>query len=462
MTGARPKAVAVCDLGKTNVRLCAIDDRGSALATLERPNAVRPGPPYPHFDVDELWQWIIDGLKVLARDFDVESIVPVTHGACAALADDRGLVLPVMDYEFDGFGAVDSEYDTAARDFAHTASPRLPAGLNLGRQLFWQQRRFPDEFGTARILPYPQYWAWRLCGVPAYEPTSLGCHTDLWDARAGDFSRFAKTMKWDLRFGRRVNACTRLGPPSSSVVSASGLSPECSVLAGIHDSSASYLAHLVTHEAPFSVVSTGTWVVIMTHRGSLESLREESDMLANVDAFGHPVPTARFMGGREYAVIARADGLLAEPSSEDLAAVVDAGALAVPSFSSQGGPFRDVAGRIEGTVSAAPRARAALASLYCALVTDFCLELLNARGDIIIEGRFASNLAFSSALASLRQPQPVYRSFDETGTLRGAAALWSMARGILLEPPPMARCQPAHLNLAPVRERWRRLLPRDR
>ena len=35
---------------------------------------------------------------------------------------------------------------------------------------------------------YPQYWAYRLTGVLANEVTSLGCHTDLWDYRAGDFS----------------------------------------------------------------------------------------------------------------------------------------------------------------------------------------------------------------------------------------------------------------------------------
>jgi L-fuculokinase len=442
------------------VRLCAVDERGSALATLERLNVARPGPPYPHFDVDGLWLWLIDGLRTLVLDFDIEAIVPVTHGACAALVDARNLVLPVMDYEFDGVSELDSEYDAAARDFARTASPKLPAGLNLGRQLFWQQRRFPDEFSNVMILPYPQYWAWRLSGVPAYEPTSLGCHTDLWVPSTGDFSRFARSMNWDARFGRRVSAYTRLGSPLPSVQTATGLPRECSVLAGIHDSNASYLAHLATRDAPFSVVSTGTWVVIMTHGGTLQSLREERDMLANVDVFGNPVPTARFMGGREYAALAGEDGLLVAPSVEDLAAVVDAGALAVPAFTSQGGPFRDTRGRIEGSAGA-PRARAALASLYCALMTDFCLDMLDARGDIILEGRLASNPAFSSALAALRD-QPVLRSSDVTGTLRGAAMLSALARSTPLEPPPLARCRPAHVNLASTRERWRRLLPGDR
>ena len=133
MSKARPEAVAVFDVGKTNVRLSAVNDSGVALATFECQNSVDSSPPYPHFDADELYAWLLAGLATLTRDFEVTSVVPVTHGACAALVDDDGLALPIMDYEFRGVSDVDSEYDAIARDFARTASPKLPAGLNLGR-----------------------------------------------------------------------------------------------------------------------------------------------------------------------------------------------------------------------------------------------------------------------------------------------------------------------------------------
>ena len=208
VNNARTEVVAVFDVGKSNVALSAVDDRGVAIATVERQNSVDSGDPYPHVDAGALYAWLLDGLVTLARDFEVRSVVPVTHGACAALVDDGGLVLPIMDYEFRGVADLDSDYDAIARHFARTASPKLPAGLNLGRQLFWQQRRFPREFSRATILPYPQYWAARLCGIRAWEPTSLGCHTDLWEPQLNDFSSFAKTMGWHSRFGRRVSAWT--------------------------------------------------------------------------------------------------------------------------------------------------------------------------------------------------------------------------------------------------------------
>ena len=460
MNSARPEAVAVFDVGKSNVRISALDDRGIAIATLERRNVVDSSDPYPHFDADALYAWLIDGLATLSRDVEIRSVVPVTHGACAALVDDDGLALPIMDYEFRGVCDVDSDYDAIARDFARTASPKLPAGLNLGRQLFWQQRQFPREFSRATILPYPQYWASRLCGIRAWEPTSLGCHTDLWEPQRNDFSSLAKTMRWDAQFGRSVSAWTRLGPPSPLVASATGLSSDCAILAGIHDSNASYFAHRATRDEPFCVVSTGTWIVAMAHGSPLRMLREELDMLANVDAFGESVATARFMGGREYAAICGAEAGMIEPSAGDLDAVLESNALAVPSFADQGGPFREHPGRIVGNVLDAPRYRAALAALYCALMTDYCLTMLDGRGDIIIEGPFAANDAFVSALAGLRAPQPVFRSSDETGTLQGAFSLSLIGRGKNPEPARLDRCPagPA-AKLRSAGLRWRSLLP---
>nr|WP_199178698.1 hypothetical protein [Acidimangrovimonas sediminis] len=80
--------------------------------------------------------------------------------------------------------------------------------------------------------------------------------------------------------------------------------PGTPVNCGIHDSNASLLPYLKGHEAPFAVVSTGTWVIAMAIGGRMSrnigNLDEARDTLVNVNALGAPVPSARFMGGREY------------------------------------------------------------------------------------------------------------------------------------------------------------------
>ncbi|HEX4297492.1 MAG TPA: FGGY family carbohydrate kinase, partial [Devosia sp.] len=175
--------VAVIDIGKTNAKVALVDlARLRETAMRKTPNVVRTDGPYPHFDEAHLWEFILDSLRDLGREAPIESISITTHGATAALLDAEGnLALPILDYEFTGLEALTDDYDTVRPPFAETGTPRLPGGLNLGAQLFWQQRTHPADFARATsILMYPQYWGFRLTGVRANEATSLGCHTDLW------------------------------------------------------------------------------------------------------------------------------------------------------------------------------------------------------------------------------------------------------------------------------------------
>ena len=85
------------------------------------------------------------------------------------------------------------------------------------------------------------------------------------------------------------------------------------------------MPHLVSRRDPFTVISTGTWVIIMAVGGK-GRLDPKADMLANVDVRGEPVPTARFMGGREFSVLAGETP--ADADEADIAAAVASGALA--------------------------------------------------------------------------------------------------------------------------------------
>ena len=292
----------VIDIGKTNAKAALVDVRARReIDVLTTPNRVLPGPPYPHADADGLWGFILGSARTLHARHGVEALVATTHGCGAALVDDDGaLVLPILDYEHEGPEELAAEYDALRPPFAETGTPRLPAGLNLGAQLFWQFRRFPAARG-ATVLPYPQYWAFRLSGVRASEVTSIGAHGDLWDPQRRDFSTLVERLGWRPRFPPMRRAADRLGPVTAEVAATTGLPPTTPVYCGIHDSNASLLPHLVARAAPFAVVSTGTWVISMAVGGRRVALEPGRDTLVNVNAFGDPVPSARFMGGREFA-----------------------------------------------------------------------------------------------------------------------------------------------------------------
>src|SRR5205814_6068557 len=93
---------AVLDIGKTNVKVASFAADGTLLWERVTPNRAFPGPPYPHADVESIWDFLLESLEEANRVSGITTIVATTHGCAAALVDDSGLVLPVMDYEFSG------------------------------------------------------------------------------------------------------------------------------------------------------------------------------------------------------------------------------------------------------------------------------------------------------------------------------------------------------------------------
>jgi sugar (pentulose or hexulose) kinase len=429
---ARTPAIAVIDIGKSNAKLAIVDSASLEILDIATTsNRVAKDGPYPHHDVDRLWTWIRAGLRTFASKAEIGTISVTTHGACFALLAGDDLALPVLDYEYDGPETVRAAYAAARGDFRETLSPDLPNGLNAGRQLYWLRRAFPDVFAKVdAFLPYPQYWGWRFTGVKASEATSLGCHTDLWNPGARTFSTLAMREGWQRLFPPLRRPWDTLGTITPALVEETGLPPTCRVVTGIHDSNASLLPHLIGRPRPFSVLSSGTWMIVLAPGGSLAGLDATRDCLANVDAFGDPVPSARFMAGREFELMT--GGAAGVTTDAALTEVVTQGIMALPTFAPGTGPFaglRDSKGGrwLRGGAPIDPAAlsadvRAAAASLYLALVTETCLTLAGAAGPIVVEGPLARNALFLSALAA-RVGRPVLAEPDATGTTQGAALL---------------------------------------
>ena len=413
------QTVAVLDIGKTNVKL-AVFDQGRLLWEKSAPNRVLSGPPYPHEDVEAAWAFFVDALHEAGRAHEITALVPTAHGAAGALIGASELAAPVMDYEFPDVEEVEPDYAKIRPPFSESLSPKVPAGLNLGRQLAYQKWRCPDLFAKARhFIGYPQYWAWRLSGVAVLEVTLLGAHTDLWAPRKGQVSSLVKALGVDHLLTPLRRAFDPLGPIKPEIADATGLAPETQVFCGIHDSNASLLPYLVSRQAPFTVLSTGTWVILMCVGLSLDQLDPRDDTLANVDALGRPIACGRFMGGREFAVIA---GGGRNPDLDAIERVIASGALALPCFSGQGGPYATTKGVVVGDVAATDRA--ALATLYCALISDLMLTRMGATGaDLIVDGTFVGNPAFCELLGALRPKQRIFAPKDTAGTARGAAML---------------------------------------
>jgi len=457
---ARIPAIAVIDIGKSNGKLALVDTVARDVIDIRTTvNTVVTAGIYPHYDIDRLWQWLLAGLAEFSREAEIGAISVTTHGACFAVMAGERLVLPVIDYEFATLEEIHAEYAQLRGDFSETLSPDLPNGLNAGRQLYWLSRRYPEAFALAdAILPYPQYWVARLTGEKVAEVTSLGCHTDLWNPRAGTYSALVDSQGWSDLFPSIVKAWETVGTIRPEVAEATGLALTTGVVAGIHDSNASLFPHLLTRRRPFAVLSTGTWMVVFAPGGYLDRLDRDRDCLANVDAFGHAIPSARFMAGREFEIIAGGD---AKPTDADVKRVVDERIMALPTFARGSGPYPSGAGRwSHDPARLSPGERVAVASLYAALTTETCLALAGADGPVIVEGPFAGNAVFLAALAQ-RAGRPVIAEPDATGTMQGAALLVGGpdSRPLFVDRPPVPALA---IDLSDYAAIWREALRRRR
>ena len=416
--------VAVIDIGKTNAKVALVDlQSNTEVAVRKQANHVLNGPPFPHYDVDAIWAFILQALSELNLETPINAISVTTHGATAALLDKAGkLVLPILDYEFDGYGTLAQRYDDVRPAFSQTGSPRLPMGLNLGAQLHWLENSFPLAFAqVSSIIMYPQYWSYRFTGVSANEVTSLGCHTDLWNPLQGDFSELVDAMNWRKVMAPIRRAADVLGSITPDIAAQTGLAPSTPVAVGIHDSNASVVPHLLTQAKPFAVVSTGTWVISMAIGDEAKVLDEKRDTLINVNAFGSPMPSARFMGGREFEILmqGKSEGYV----SEDVEAVLRGSAFLLPAVVEGSGPFPHRKTCWIGTPTGGQYLVAV--SFYLALMTATCLSLIGAKGDIILEGPFLKNELFKAMLEAATGRAVVGGQSGSTGTTIGAALLFS-------------------------------------
>ena len=454
----------VFDIGKTHVKLQVLDAELNSVAEAKGKNKVKHAMPYPQADVDGIWQWFTSTLNAWELTNNITSIVVTTHGATAALVGntvehENGLVLPLLDYEYNNINDFAEEYAELRPTFTESFSPALPAGLNLGRQLYWLSQSYPIEFSrVSHILMYPQYWAWRLTGVCSTEVSSLGCHTDLWAPDLKDYSSLVDKLQWRELLGELNSAWSEVATIRSDIAALTGLNPNCKIYTGVHDSNASYLRYLRSqNNQAFTVISSGTWTIMMSSGSSLASLDEHKDMLANVDVMGNPVPCARFMGGREFETICATLGADVEQdnSAQALQFVVDQHYMVTPDFSGGNGPF----GGLVSTISAPASSQyaQAIATLYCALMIDVQLNQLNARGAIYIEGAFLQNPLMCQLIAQLRAGQSVYLSTDGSGTVQGAALLsrWQQKQAPLEH----LACEASRFtNLLAYKQRWLALI----
>lgn len=447
-------ALAVFDFGKTNSKLFVFSREGAVLD--ER----RTKPHWIDYkgrsvlDDNRLFDWMRHELAAVVTAHGVTNLMISCHGCAFALVrGDAELLHPVLDYEQEVPDHIAAEIDPMLPDFSETYAPYLPLGFSIARHIFWLERDEPEAFESAdAILCYPQFWAWRFAGAKVSECSYIGAHNQLWAPLKRDYSSLVDRLGWRELFPRIVVSGQVIGHATVEV--SDGTSHEVAVHNGVHDSNAALAYYRMTGLTGFTIVSTGTWVIIINLDCPLSALDRERDMLANTTVNAEPAPTLRFMGGREYDLIS--EGWNKPISPKAVEGVLAKGVFALPSWAA-GGPFSETSGKIIGG-DIAGEERAAVAALYVVMMTDLSLDLIRSDNKLVVDGGLARIDLFPAMLAQLRPDQQVLRSAMSEGSATGAAAIAFKALGLTPfkdETVPVAASKIAGLDA--YRDRWREL-----
>ncbi len=444
--------IAVLDFGKTNSKLLVLDrDGGIGFSARTRP-AWRVVEGMSVLDDAALGDWARDTLEAAeaARPGEIEGVMVATHGCTFALADGEALVRPILDYEQELPGDLHAVVAAELPPYAETFAPPRPQGFNYGRHLLWLSHLEPAEFERATaILGYPQYWSWRLGGRQVAEYSYMGCHSHIWAPARRDFASVVDARGWRGKMPAFARAGAIIGHTTVG-------GREIAVHNGVHDSNAALHAYRSLGERDFTLISTGTWVIVFNPDCPLDALDEALDLYCNVDVDGQAVPTVGFMGAPVFDALAVDWGGAVAPPA--LQRVITAGHFALPAFAAAG-PFGGQPGRIAPDLTD-PAERAALALLYVALMTDFCLDTIRSGARIVIDGGLTTGGVLAELLAQLRPDQPVAEGAIIEGTAAGAAALAFAGHGQAMTLPQPVPVRPSdYAGLTEYRRAWRAQLP---
>jgi sugar (pentulose or hexulose) kinase len=419
--------VAVLDLGKSNLKLSACTTAGAVVETLSLPTPSRPGPPWVHFDVGAMAEWLGAGLASLCRRHPLRDLVPVGHGSACALvgAEPEAPVLPVIDYDQPLPEGLAAAYAPMAGAFRDRGSALMMGATHVARQMVWAETAEPEGFARARaVLGWPQYWGWWLTGVAAAEVSYLGAQTHLWRVAEGVWSPLVAARGWGRLMPPVRAAGEVLGLLRAGVRARWGL-PEIRVRVGAHDSSLSFHRYQAAGLRRIAVLSTGPWIVGLADGVRVEALEEARGMTLNADLAGRPLGGALCMGGRDYAAIAGDQPAGARADGAALARLVARGTMALPAFGPDDGLFPGRAGKgcVVGPALEGAAERHALAVLQVALLTWTCGDVLAPGQDWVLDGSFLREPLFAPLVAALRGKGRVLVNDEPYGIAAGAALL---------------------------------------
>jgi len=293
---------AIFDIGKTNKKFFIFDEKLEVLhREYQNIPLIEDKDGHPSDDLQAIVDWMLSTLeRALQGDWGIQHLNFSTYGATMIYLDaNRKSVTPyVLNYTKSVPETLQpsffQNYGGQEQVCKETASPPLEM-LNSGWQLYFLKQEKPELFTQIRhALHLPQFCSSLLTQKLCSEPTSIGCHTMLWDFEKKDYHHWLEAEGMRTLFPETV--------PTTTTFEVHWRGHDLTVGVGIHDSSAALLPYLLTNDEPFLLISTGTWSITLNpfNQSPLTAEELQQDCLNFLRMDGRPVKASRLFLGREY------------------------------------------------------------------------------------------------------------------------------------------------------------------
>jgi len=298
----RLHVIAILDIGKTNKKLLLFNEQYEVVfetSVTIKETVDEDGDACE--DIAALSQWAINSIQEISTHpkFEIKAINFSAYGASFIYIDAFGKPLtPLYNYlkvyPKKLQGEFESRFNQDGNFYIQTASPKL-GSLNSGLQLFRLQKEQPILFEkVVAAMHLPQYISFLFTSQATSDITSIGCHTGLWDYNHQAYHDWVNASGIDHKLAPiTMPAITKLVNIHNQ---------ELQIGIGLHDSSAALIPYLKYFEAPFILISTGTWCISMNpfNDSPLTQAQLENDCLCYMSYTGKPVKAARLFAGYEH------------------------------------------------------------------------------------------------------------------------------------------------------------------
>lgn len=291
---------AIFDIGKTNKKFFLFDEN---LRELHHEYfKLTPTEDDDGFECDDIYvlsNWIQSTVRKITSsgEYQLKRLNFSTYGATLVhLGEDGKPVTPLYNYLKPFPDDIRDQFYKQYPQDEHnlrTASPALGM-LNSGLQLYWLKYTKPEVFQRIRYtLHFPQYLSYLFTGQLVSEPTSIGCHTKLWD--------FSRNRYHDWVYAEKLDRLLPEIVPASKTFPTIIGGHAVEVGVGIHDSSSALAAYMMRTQEPFALISTGTWSITLNPYTQEDLTRDElnRDCLNFLTIEGKPVKASRLFLGHE-------------------------------------------------------------------------------------------------------------------------------------------------------------------